>query len=300
MFAITGITGQVGGAVANALLADGKRVRAVTRSTQKAQPWVARGCDIAVAEMDNAGALTSAFAGAEGVFILLPPIFDPTPGFAEAKAVVAAVRQALAASKTGRVVCLSTVGAQVVQPNLLNQLGLMERELGALDLPMAFLRAAWFMENTAWDIAPAREREIVSSFRQPLDRAIPMIATADIGELAAQLLQERWTGRRIVELTGPAVSPNDIAAALSKLLAQPGAYRRGPARQVGRHVSVRRACAIRCRECRCSMDSTRAGLPSRAARTSRRRAAPRRSRRCFALSSPAIKCTRSDAPSRNE
>jgi uncharacterized protein YbjT (DUF2867 family) len=299
MFAITGITGQVGGAVANALLADGKRVRAVTRSTQKAQPWVARGCDIAVAEMDNAGALTSAFAGAEGVFILLPPIFDPTPGFAEAKAVVAAVRQALAASKPGRVVCLSTVGAQVVQPNLLNQLGLMERELGALDLPMAFLRAAWFMENTAWDIAPARERGIVSSFRQPLDRAIPMIATADIGELAAQLLQERWTGRRIVELTGPAVSPNDIAAALSKLLARPvhiEEVRRDKWEDMFRTQGMRNPLP------RMQMlDGFNEGwISSRAARTSRRRAAPRRSRPCFALSSPAIKCTRSDAPSRNE
>jgi NAD(P)H dehydrogenase (quinone) len=44
-----------------------------------------------------------------------------------------------------------------MQPNLLNQLGLVEKALGALPTPVCFLRAAWFMENVAWDVAPARD-----------------------------------------------------------------------------------------------------------------------------------------------
>ena len=39
-----------------------------------------------------AAALARAFAGAEGVFILPPPNFDPTPGFPEARAVIDAVQ----------------------------------------------------------------------------------------------------------------------------------------------------------------------------------------------------------------
>ncbi|WP_442892842.1 NAD-dependent epimerase/dehydratase family protein [Cedecea sp. USHLN005] len=38
MFAITGITGQVGGALAEALLAQGHEIRAVVRSEAKGQP----------------------------------------------------------------------------------------------------------------------------------------------------------------------------------------------------------------------------------------------------------------------
>jgi NAD(P)H dehydrogenase (quinone) len=134
--------------------------------------------------------------------------------------VMSAVRDALAEVRPARTVCLSTVGVQATQPNLLNQLTMMERELGALNLPIAFLRAAWFMENAAWDVAPAREGAI-QSFLQPLDRAIPMVATSDIGATAARLLRERWVGRRIVELTGPAqVSPNDLAAILGQLLSR--------------------------------------------------------------------------------
>jgi NAD(P)H dehydrogenase (quinone) len=63
---------------------------------------------------------------------------------------------------------------------------------------------------------------VISSFLQPLDRAVPMVATTDIGNLAAQLLQETWTGSRVVELEGPTrVTPYDIAGAFSRLLGRP-------------------------------------------------------------------------------
>jgi uncharacterized protein YbjT (DUF2867 family) len=78
------------------------------------------------------------------------------------------------------------------------------------------------MENCAWDVDSARNEGIVRSFLQPLDRAIPMIATDDIGELAAKLMQERWPGVRIVELEGPRrTSPDDIAAAFAQVLGKP-------------------------------------------------------------------------------
>ena len=222
MFAITGITGQVGGAVARELLAAGKLVRAVVRSAPKSQAWAKRGCEIALAEIGDAAALQAAFAGAEGVFVLLPSSFDPAPGFPEVRAIVSALRSALAAARPGRIVALSTIGAQAKEQNLLSQLGIMERELGELPAPVAFLRPAWFMENVAWDITPARERGVVPSFLQPLDKPFPMVATADIGAVAAELLQGTWGGRRVVELEGPRrVTPDEIAAALTELIGRP-------------------------------------------------------------------------------
>jgi len=222
MYAITGITGQVGGALARALLAAGHPVRAVLRYQQKAAPWTAQGCEVALAAMDDAAALTEAFTGAEGVFILLPPVFDPQPGFPESRAVIAAVQAALISARPRKVVCLSTIGAQATQPNLLSQLSLLEQKLGGLPMPVAFLRAGWFLENTLWDIAPARETGTVSSFLQPLDRKIPMVATADVGRVAAELLTGTWQGKRVVELEGPVrVAPSDLAAGLARALGRP-------------------------------------------------------------------------------
>ncbi len=219
MFAITGITGQVGGVVARTLLAAGKDVRAVLRDAGKAQSWATQGCEPALARMDHTDALQRAFAGAEAAFVVLPPNFDPSPGFTETRKVITAVRTALERARPGRLVCISTVGAQARQQNLLSQLGILEQELGGLAMPVTFLRPAWFMENAAWDVAAARDTGVIQAFLQPLDRRIPMVATADVGRVAAELLQESWIGKRVVELEGPRrVSPDDIAAAFTRLL----------------------------------------------------------------------------------
>jgi uncharacterized protein YbjT (DUF2867 family) len=221
MYAVTGITGKVGAAVARSLLSADQLVRAVVRDRGKGAAWANLGCDVALADLLDAGALTKAFEGMEGVFAMLPPVFDPTPGFPEARGYIAAMYAALAEAKPKKVVALSTIGADAPQPNLLNALGLMEDALKALPMPVVFLRAAWFMENAALDIAPAKEG-IIQSYLQPLDRSIPMIATDDVGRTAAALLQEEWEGRRVVELEGAQrVSPTALAAAFAKALAQP-------------------------------------------------------------------------------
>lgn len=219
MYAITGITGQVGSALGEQLLAAGLPVRAVVRDAAKGAAWAGRGAEVALADVNDAAALTRAFNGAEAVFVLLPPTFDPSEGFPEARRSIAALREALAAARPARVVVLSTIGAQATQHNLLNQLGIMERELGGLDLPITFLRAAWFIENSLWDVPTARAEGRIASFLQPLDRPVTMVACADISAVAAELLQETWSGVRVVELEGPVrISPNDIAASFSRLL----------------------------------------------------------------------------------
>ena len=218
MFAITGITGQVGGAVARTLIDNGLRVRAVVRDAQKGATWAREGCEVAVADLDDAQALKQAFTGVEGVFFLLPPVFDPSPDFGEARRVIAAVREALDAVRPAKVVSLSTIGAQALQPNLLQQHQLQEKSLGSLPLPITFLRAAWFMENAAWDVASARTTGVIPSFLYPLDKPVPMVATADVGRVAAELLQETWQGQRVVELEGAHLAPNDVAAAFSRVL----------------------------------------------------------------------------------
>ena len=222
MYAITGITGRVGGVVGRTLLSAGQRVRAVVRDADKGRLWCELGCEVAMAEMEDAAALTRAFANVTGVFILPPSNFDPKPGFPEARAVISAVRQALDATRPTKVVCLSTVGAQAAQSNLLSQRTLIEEALSRLPLPVTFLRPAWFMENLSWDVAQARDQGVLSCFLQPLDKPMPMVATADVGRVATELLLQDWSGKRVVELEGPYwVTQNEIASELAKALHRP-------------------------------------------------------------------------------
>ena len=93
MYAITGITGQVGGALAEALFAANKPFRAVVRDAAKGATFAARGAEVAIAEFDDTAALTRAFEDAEAVFILLPPVFDPSPGYPESTRTIASSRR---------------------------------------------------------------------------------------------------------------------------------------------------------------------------------------------------------------
>src|SRR6476469_5814609 len=168
MYTVMGITGQIGGVVGHALLAANQQVRAVVRDADKGRAWADRGCEVALATIEDEASLTTAFRGAEGVFVLVPSSFDPTPGFPEARAIGVTLRAALAAG------------------------------------------------------SPARAQGVIPTFRQPLDKPVPMVATADIGGVAARLLQENWTGRRVVELEGPQrVTPNEIAATFAGILQRP-------------------------------------------------------------------------------
>ena len=189
MFAVTGITGKVGGQVARGLLAQGKKVRAVVRSQAKGDEWAALGCAVSLASIGDADALIEAFHGVEGVFLMTPPNYDPEPGFPDTQRNAAAIRAAIEESRPAKVVFLSTVGAQVTEPNLLNNSGMTEAMLRTVPVPVAFLRGAWFMENASWDIESARSG-VVHSFLQPLERRIPMVATEDIAQTAVELLGE--------------------------------------------------------------------------------------------------------------
>jgi uncharacterized protein YbjT (DUF2867 family) len=195
MYAITGITGKVGGALARSLLSEKLPVRAVLRDQAKAAEWKGQGCEIALAEMDDAASLVSAFNGAKGVFVLPPSEFDPQSGFPEAKRVIDAVSAALVEARPGKVVCRCRC---------------------------AFLRPGWFMENALWDVPSARDESVLRSFLQPADKAFAMVATQDVGRVAAALLRETWSGTRVVELEGPArMSPSDLAQAFAKAFGHP-------------------------------------------------------------------------------
>ncbi|GAB2557070.1 NmrA family NAD(P)-binding protein [Rhodanobacter koreensis] len=220
MYAIMGITGQVGSATARHLLDNGQRVRAIVRDKSKAAAWVTRGAEAAIADWSDAEALAAAFDNVEGVFAMLPANFAPSPDFAEPRALVQTLTTALHRAQPPKVVALSSIGAQHERDlGLITQLHLLEQALDSLSLPRAHVRAAWFMENLRWDVSLAQREGRLASYLQPLDRAIPMVSTDDIGRTIASTLIETWHGRRVIELEGPRrYSPLDMAQALAAVL----------------------------------------------------------------------------------
>ena len=220
MYSIMGLTGQVGGATARTLLKNGKQVRGIVRDKAKAASWGAQGVELAVADWNDPAALESALRGVEGAFVMLPANFMPSPGHPETRRIVAALSQAINAARPSKIVCLSSVGAQQTEGlGLITQLHILEEAMSKLPIPSAFIRPAWFLENFQWDVVSARDQGEIASFLWPLEKKFPMVATEDIGRLAAKVLEEEWTGKRVLELEGPErYSQVDAAETFSKLL----------------------------------------------------------------------------------
>lgn len=220
MYAIMGITGQVGSATARHLLDNGQRIRAIVRDKAKAAAWAARGAEITIADWSDADALAAAFSNTLGAFVMLPANFAPSPDFSEPRALVQTLTAALREARPPKVVALSSIGAQHDRDlGLITQLHLLENALDTLPMPRAHVRAAWFMENIRWDVARAQSEGRLVSYLQPLERAIPMVSTDDIGRTIASTLVETWSGRRVIELEGPRrYSPLDMAQALAAVL----------------------------------------------------------------------------------
>jgi uncharacterized protein YbjT (DUF2867 family) len=205
----------------------------VLRDESKAAHWRERGAEVAIASFDDADALTTAFRDTAGVFVMIAPNFAPLPGYPNAHAAAAVLKEALSKARPGRVAALSSVGGQrETGLGLITQVHILEQALAELAIPTAILRPAWFMENSLWDIAPARASGMMPSFLQPLERAFPMVATADIGRVVAQTLTQSWQGRRVIEIEGPRrYTQREIAALLDAVLGRPVEARTVPREQ---------------------------------------------------------------------
>lgn len=221
MFFISGITGRVGASAAKRLLDQGASLRALVRDPQKASAWQKEGVDVRPGDLTDPHALKACLDGLEGAFLMQPTPFGVSADFPEARTINASIHQALSASNVKKVVVLSSVGSD--KPHGLGnimQTRLLEETLADIRLPIAYIRAAAFIENSLHGLTQAAETGYFDSFLQPTDRMFPMVAIEDIGQEVARLLTADWNDRLIVEL-GSRFSPQNLAEAMSEVLEKP-------------------------------------------------------------------------------
>ena len=204
MYVITGATGNTGKVVAERLLRRGQKVRAIGRSADRLQPLAKQGAEPFICDVADAAGMTKAFAGARAVYAMIPP--DPvTPDFrAHQDRVSNAIATALEKAGVKYAVTLSSFGADKTEktgPVL--GLHFMEQTLNRIaGLNVIHLRAGYFMENTLAQIAIIKAIGKAAGPLRP-ELKIPMIATRDIGAIAAEeLLSLAFTGHQTRELLG--------------------------------------------------------------------------------------------------
>lgn len=224
MFVITGATGKVGGGIAEKLLSDGKKVKAIGRNREKLKGLQAKGAEIAVGDMADADFLAKAFTGAEAVFLMIPPNMQAEDVYAYYDRFGAAAVKAVAESGIRFVVHLSSIGADLSKgAGPVTSLYRQEQRLNALaKVNVLHLRPAYFMENQFGSIGMIKGMGINGSHLKA-DLKFPQIATRDIAEHGAMRMRKLdFSGQAVQDLLGPRdISMRETTAVLGKAIGLP-------------------------------------------------------------------------------
>jgi uncharacterized protein YbjT (DUF2867 family) len=212
MHIVLGGTGHVGSVAAETLLAAGEPVTLVGRDASAVAAFRderpgQKGAEVAGVDVHDVEALRALFRTGRRAFLLNPPADPSTDTDAEETATVAAILEALDGSGLQKVVAASTMGAvagEALQPRTGDSSILydFEKGLAAQPIPAAIDRAAYYFSNFDLQLDAIRETgEFQTIF--PADFALPMVAPADLGVVAARRMMSGLDDVGVVSIEGP-------------------------------------------------------------------------------------------------
>lgn len=221
MFVILGANGNTGSVVASTLLARGKKVRVVARDAAKVEGLRSKGAEVVTGDVLDASSMTRAFEGAEGAYLLTPPDNASNDLVGRGRKIIDAYLQAIDAAGVRHAALLSSVGAQLPSgtgPIVITHYA--ETTLvKAKQAKLTFVRAAYFMENILNYAHAMKNDGVLPVFGGGESYPFPMVATRDIGEVAAEALLNPPASTEVVELMGPKeYSFADAASEASQIL----------------------------------------------------------------------------------
>ncbi len=236
MYVITGATGNTGSVVAEKLLARGEKVRVIGRDAKRLERFTQKGAQAFVADVTDVGALTKAFSGAKATYAMIPPHVGAPNVRAYQEQVNGALTSAIEKNGLRHAVVLSSFGAdKPAKTGPVLGLHSLEQKLNGIPgLNALYLRAGYFMENLLPQVNVIKSfGDMAGPVKEELP--LPMIATRDIGAVAADaLLKLDFEGKHPRELQGAGdVTYVEVARIVGAAIGKPGlAYKQMPAEQL--------------------------------------------------------------------
>jgi uncharacterized protein YbjT (DUF2867 family) len=223
--------------VAQKLLASGAQVRVLGRDASRLAQFAGQlsgnRAEVVAVDMEDAPALEKALSGARAVYAVMPPNLTAPDVRAYQERVTDSLAAAIRNNGVAYALALSSTGADL-EKGTGPVLGLhsLEKKLGAIDgLNLLALRCGHFMENLLTQIGVIHSMGFMAGAVNA-DVPLPMIATADIGAVAAESLEKLdFTGKQTRELLGPRhVTNAEAAQIVGKAIGKPNlSYKHFPA-----------------------------------------------------------------------
>jgi uncharacterized protein YbjT (DUF2867 family) len=228
MIVVTSPTGNIGKQLTQELLVRGNELRLIARDPSRLDPNVRRNVEVFQGSHGDRAVLNRALAGADALFWLVPP--NPaSPSAAEHYLAFAnAAKDQIARHEVSHVVAVSSAGHGWPKPaGVLSSAFAMDSVLRQASTAYRALSMGFYMENLLGQIDAIANRGLFS-LTGPADVPLPVIATDDIAQLAAELLSDlNWTGQEDIPVIGPDhLTPDQMAAVMAEELRRPVEYHR--------------------------------------------------------------------------
>ncbi|MFC2049377.1 NAD(P)H-binding protein [Chlamydiota bacterium] len=225
VYAVVGASGQIGQVVAESLVKRGHEVRAIGRDPKKLEALKSKGTEIVVTNgFSDPSTFEKCFQGCDAAFLMIPPGQGVDDLWAFQDRVGQVLTEAVRKSGLGAVVNLSSIGADLPTGlGPINGLHRQEERLNALSkVDVLHLRAAYFMDNFMWAIPAILQTGALKTPLKP-EIALPLVATADIGMKASELLDQlNFKGHSVCDFLGPrAITMEEVAPILGRAIDKP-------------------------------------------------------------------------------
>lgn len=246
-FLVFGATGQQGGAVARALRAAGREVRAFVRDPRsaKARSLVDDGMSIAVGDLFDRASIDRAMVGIRGVFSVQTS--SPSGNVSDEQEVAQGKAVADGAVAAGVAHLLYSSGGAAGKGHTgmghFDSKSRIEDYIRSLPITATITRPASFMEMMMLP-GMGLNTGLFHFFMRP-DQSMQMIALDDLGRVNAQILchPERYAGKAL-ELSGQDVTGEDLERSFTRAAGRPIRYRRFPETLLADNAFLRELTAL--------------------------------------------------------
>jgi uncharacterized protein YbjT (DUF2867 family) len=224
-YVITGGAGNISKPLTEALLQAGNDVVVIGRNAEKLKPLTDKGAVAAVGSLEDEAFVKEAFAGADAVYLMIPPnmAVENFRGYQNvvAKNYITAIKE----NQIKYVVVLSSIGAHRgtgVGP--VDGLADLEKMLSELtDVNVKILRPSYFMANLLGMIPLIKNMQIMGANFAGGDEKLVLVHTDDIAAVAAEeLLALNFIGHSVRYIASDEKTGNEIAEILSAAINKPG------------------------------------------------------------------------------
>ena len=222
-YVITGSAGNISQPLTERLLEAGHEVVVIGRDLEKLKSVTEKGAVAAIGSVEDAAFLKTAFAGADAVYLMIPPNFVAQNFRQYQNEVADNYVEALQANNIKYVVVLSSVGAHLgkgVGP--VDGLADFEKKLSGLAATnIRILRPSYFMTNLLGMVSLIKNMQIMgANFGE---EKVVLVYPNDIANIAAEeLLELKFTGHTVRYIAGDEKTGNEIAATIGKAIDKPG------------------------------------------------------------------------------